>query len=135
MDRTTDPCVDFFRYSCGGWNKKNPIPPDQARWDVYGKLTDDNAQFLWGLLEEAGRPAPGRDAATQKIGDYFASCMDEPAIEKAGASPLKGDLDAIGSSPRRRRWPRSSAACTSATTARECSSASAPSRTSRTRRR
>ena len=97
MDRTADPCVDFFRYSCGGWNKKNPIPPDQARWNVYGKLTDDNAQFLWGLLEEAGRPAPGRDAAAQKIGDYFASCMDEPTIEKAGAAPLIGDLDAIAS--------------------------------------
>jgi endothelin-converting enzyme/putative endopeptidase len=95
MDRTADPCVDFFQYSCGGWNKKNPIPPDQARWDVYGKLTDDNAQFLWGLLEEAAKPAPGRDGATQKIGDYFASCMDAPAIETLGATPLKGDLDAI----------------------------------------
>jgi putative endopeptidase len=95
MDRAVDPCVDFFQYSCSGWNKKNPIPADQARWDVYGKLTDDNAQFLWGLLTEAGKPAPGRDAATQKIGDYFASCMDEPAIEKAGATGLKADLDAI----------------------------------------
>jgi putative endopeptidase len=95
MDRTVDPCVDFFQYSCGGWNKKNPIPPDQARWDVYGKLTDDNAQFLWGMLEEAARPGAGRDAITQKIGDYFASCMDEPALEKAGAAPLKSDLAAI----------------------------------------
>ena len=95
MDRAIDPCVDFFKYSCGGWNKKNPIPADQARWDVYGKLTDDSAQYLWGLLEEAAKPAPGRDAATQKIGDYFASCMDEPAIEKAGAAPLESDLAAI----------------------------------------
>src|SRR5882762_3459195 len=87
MDRSVDPCVDFFQYSCGGWNKKNPIPADQARWDVYGKLTDDNAQFLWGLLEEAARPAPGRDAPTRKIGDYFASCMDAPAIEKLGVTP------------------------------------------------
>ena len=95
MDRTVDPCVDFFQYSCGGWNKKNPIPPDQSRWDVYGKLTDDNAQFLWGMLEEAARPVAGRDAVTQKIGDYFASCMDEPALEKAGAAPLKSDLDKV----------------------------------------
>jgi endothelin-converting enzyme/putative endopeptidase len=99
MDRTVDPCVDFFKYSCAGWNKKNPIPPDQARWDVYGKLSDDNAQYLWGLLEAAAKPAPARDAATQKIGDYFASCMDEPAIEKAGAAPLKADLDAIAALP------------------------------------
>jgi endothelin-converting enzyme/putative endopeptidase len=95
MDRSVDPCVDFFKYSCGGWNAKNPIPPDQARWDVYGKLTDDNAQFLWGMLQEASRPAPARDAVTQKIGDYFAACMDEPALERAGASPIKGDLEAI----------------------------------------
>ena len=97
MDRTVDPCVDFFRYSCGGWNAKNPIPPDQSRWDVYGKLGDDNAQYLWGLLEDASRPLPGRDASTQKIGDYFATCMDETALAKAGLSPLKADRDAIAS--------------------------------------
>ena len=95
MDRAVDPCVDFFKYSCAGWNRKNPIPPDQARWDVYGKLTDDNAQFLWGMLEEASKTAARRDAVTQKIGDYFAACMDEPALEKAGASPLQGDLATI----------------------------------------
>jgi putative endopeptidase len=95
MDRSVDPCVDFFQYSCGGWNKKNPIPADQARWDVYGKLTDDNEQFLWGMLEDAARPRPDRDAVSQKIGDYFASCMDESALAKAGASPLRPDLDAI----------------------------------------
>ena len=99
MDRTVDPCVDFYTYSCGGWNKKNPIPPDQARWDVYGKLSDDNVQFLWGLLEEAGKQTPGRDAATRKIGDYFASCTDEAAIEKAGAAPLRDDLAAIDALP------------------------------------
>ncbi|PYQ53101.1 MAG: M13 family peptidase [Acidobacteria bacterium] len=95
MDRSVDPCVDFFSYSCGGWKRRNPIPPDQARWDVYGKLTEDNAQFLWGMLEESGKPSPTRDAATQKIGDYFAACMEEAAVEKAGATPLKSDLDAI----------------------------------------
>src|SRR5690349_5753260 len=53
MDRTVNPCTDFYRYSCGGWIKKNPIPPDQSRWDVYGKLAEDNQRFLWGILEEA----------------------------------------------------------------------------------
>ncbi|HEV7502430.1 MAG TPA: M13 family metallopeptidase N-terminal domain-containing protein, partial [Vicinamibacteria bacterium] len=95
MDRSVDPCVDFFQYSCGGWNKKNPIPADQARWDVYGKLTEDNEQFLWGMLEDAARPRSDRDAVSQKIGDYFASCTDESALAKAGASPLQPDLDAI----------------------------------------
>src|SRR5438552_17943503 len=97
MDRSVDPCVDFFAYSCGSWNKRNPIPPDQARWDVYAKLSDDNAQYLWGMLQEAAQPAPARDAATQKIGDHFAACMDEAALEKEGASPLQADLETIAS--------------------------------------
>jgi endothelin-converting enzyme/putative endopeptidase len=95
MDRSADPCVDFYQYVCGGWMKANPIPPDQASWSVYGKVTDENQQYLWGLLEEAARPAPGRTASEQKIGDYFAACMDEPAIEKAGAAPLAPELDEI----------------------------------------
>jgi endothelin-converting enzyme/putative endopeptidase len=96
MDRSADPCVDFYQFTCGGWMKNNPIPSDQASWSVYGKLTDENQQFLWGLLQVASdASAPNRDAATQKIGDYFYACMDEPAIEQRGASPLKSDLDAI----------------------------------------
>jgi putative endopeptidase len=95
MDRSVDPCVDFYRFSCGKWLEKNPIPPDRSRWSVYAKVGKDNQRFLWGMLEEAARPAPGRDANTQKVGDYFASCMDLPAIEKAGAAPLRPHLDAI----------------------------------------
>jgi endothelin-converting enzyme/putative endopeptidase len=95
MDRSAEPCVDFYRYACGNWNKLNPMPPDQARWNVYAKLEDENHRFLWGLLEEAARPTPGRNANQQKIGDYFQACMDEAALEKAGAAPLRRDLDAI----------------------------------------
>jgi endothelin-converting enzyme/putative endopeptidase len=95
MDRSVSPCEDLFRFSCGKWLDKNPIPADQSRWSVYAKAEDDNLRFLWGMLETASKPAPGRDANTQKIGDYFAACMDEPAIEKAGAAPLKERLDAI----------------------------------------
>jgi putative endopeptidase len=95
MDRSVEPCVDFYRYSCGNWNKLNPIPADQARWDVYSKLHDENLRFLWGLLEESGQLSPGRNANQQKIGDYFGSCMDEPAVEKAGAAPLRQSLDEI----------------------------------------
>jgi putative endopeptidase len=95
MDRTVDPCVDFYRYSCGGWMKKNPIPPDQSSWDVYGKLAEDNRRFLWSILEEAAKPSANRSKVEVEIGDYFNACMDEAAVEKAGAAPLKPELDTI----------------------------------------
>jgi putative endopeptidase len=95
MDRTVDPCVDFYAYSCGGWIKKNPIPPDQSSWGTYGKLEDENRAQLRTILENAANPSATRDAVTQKIGDYYASCMDEPAIEKLGAKPLLPELKRI----------------------------------------
>ena len=95
LDKSVDPCVNFYRYSCGNWIRNNPIPPDQSRWDVYAKLQQDNQLFLWGLLEQAAKPAPNRSVVEQEIGDYFQSCMDEAAVEKAGLMPLKPELDAI----------------------------------------
>ena len=94
MDRTADPCVDFYEYSCGGWKKMKPIPPDQTSWSVYGKLYEDNLNYLRGILEQAST-AKDRDAVTQKIGDYYAACMDEVEIEKLGTKPLQPDLKTI----------------------------------------
>ena len=94
MDRSIDPCADFYTYSCGGWQKNNPIPPDQTSWSVYGKLYEDNLKYLRSILEQAST-AKNRDAVTQKIGDYYAACMDEPAIEKLGAKPIQPNLAAI----------------------------------------
>ena len=95
MDKSADPCVDFFQYSCGGWKTKNPIPPDQVAWSVYGKLYQDNLNFLRGILEEAATEKGRRDAVTQKIGDFYAACMDEAAVEKRGPNAIKPQLDAI----------------------------------------
>ena len=53
MDRSVDPCVDFFKYSCGGWIKNNPIPRDQSSWDTYSKMEDENRSRLRGILEGA----------------------------------------------------------------------------------
>ncbi len=95
IDRAVDPCVDFFRFSCGKWNQLNPMPPDQSGWSVYQKLAQENQQFLWGVLEQAAKGGAARPANEQKIGDFFGACMAEAAVERAGAAPLKADLDAI----------------------------------------
>jgi putative endopeptidase len=95
MDKTADPCVNFYQYSCGGWKKNNPIPADQTSWSVYGKLYQDNLQFLRGILEQASVAGGQRDKVTQEIGDFYAACMDEATVEKQGISPVRGDLDAI----------------------------------------
>jgi len=95
MDRDADPCMDFYQYACGGWMRDNPIPADQAKWDVYAKLTQDNQRFLWGILEDLAARRNGRNAAQQKIGDYFAACMDEAAVERRGLKPLQPMLDRV----------------------------------------
>jgi len=105
MDKSADPCVDLYQYSCGGWIKKNPIPSDQPGWSVYGKLEEDNERFLWGILDDLARNTSGRNANQQKIGDYFAACMDEPAIEKLGAGPLKPYLDQINGLSSKKQLP------------------------------
>src|SRR3954469_15596457 len=96
MDKSADPCADFYQYSCGGWLRQNPIPADQASWSVYGKLADENQQLLWGILEDAAH-ASNRTPVQQKIGDLFASCMDEPALEKVGAAPLVAEVKTVES--------------------------------------
>ena len=95
MDKSVDPCVDFYHYSCGGWQKKNPIPADQTSWTVYGKLFEDNLNFLRSMLEQAAKPDPQRSAVEQKTGDFYAACMDETVVEKRGLAPIRPELDAI----------------------------------------
>ena len=89
LDQTADPCVDFYRFACGGWQRNNPLPPDQASWDVYSKLHDENLRFLWGLLIDAAAARPQRSPSEQKTGDHFAACMDLAAIDAAGVRPLE----------------------------------------------
>jgi putative endopeptidase len=95
MDTNVDPCTDFYTYSCGGWMKANPIPPDQTSWTVSSKLEDDNKLILRDVLETAAKPDSNRDATNQKIGDYYAACMDEKAIDAAGLKPIQPALDKI----------------------------------------
>ncbi len=95
MDKSVDPCVDLYRYSCGGWQKKNPTPPDQTSWSVYAKLYQDNLTFLRGMLEQAAQRDEQHNAVTQQIGDFYSACMDEGAVESRGVAAIQPELDAI----------------------------------------
>ncbi len=74
---------------------KNPVPADQSRWGTFDQLAEHNRAVLQGILEKAAVDKPNRTPVEQKIGDFYASCMDEQAIEKLGTQPLKAELDRI----------------------------------------
>jgi putative endopeptidase len=95
MDTSVDPCVDFYQYACGNWSKLYPIPNDAPDSDQFFNLDEYNRQVLHTILLAAAKPDPARDADTQKIGDYFASCVDDASIEQKGLSALRPELDRI----------------------------------------
>jgi putative endopeptidase len=95
MDTTADPCVDFYQYACGNWSKKHPIPSDAPYSDQFYNLEQYNRQVLHAILEKAAADTSTTDANTRKIGDYYASCMDEAAVQRKGLEPLQPELDRI----------------------------------------
>jgi endothelin-converting enzyme/putative endopeptidase len=95
VDKSIDPCNNFYRYSCNGWFKRNPLPADQASYGRFTELMELNRLHLKQILEETSTPAATRTANEQKTGDEYASCMDTAAINKRGLSPLKPELDRI----------------------------------------
>src|SRR3954470_3308395 len=95
IDKTADPCVDFYQYACGNWIKNSEIPADRAAWQSFSQLDERNLQIEKGILEKAAAGAAGRNAIDQKIGDLYGSCMDEKSVNAKGLAPLKPELDRI----------------------------------------
>ena len=95
MDKSVNPCEDFYEYACGSWRKNNPIPPDQARWGRFNELNEYNRKTLHQILEKASIKSANRSPIMQKIGDFYATCMDEKTVDSKGSAPLKPLLDRI----------------------------------------
>jgi putative endopeptidase len=94
LDRSVDPCVDFYQFACGGWMASHPVPADRSSWARFDELQERNDETLHRILETA---AAHPTADTRQIGDYYGSCMDEGSIDAKGGRPLQPDLDAIAS--------------------------------------
>jgi putative endopeptidase len=95
IDKTVDPCVDFYQYACGNWLKRAEIPADEPEWVSFLEVNERNQKTLRTILEKAATGGPERDATDQKIGDYYGACMDEKTVDAAGVAPLKPELDRI----------------------------------------
>jgi len=95
IDKAIDPCVDFYQYACGSWLKRAEIPADQTSWASFVEIREKNAAIMREILEKAAAENPGRDSITQKIGDYYGSCVDEKAVEAKGLKPLQAELDRV----------------------------------------
>ena len=94
LDRAADPCVDFYQFACGGWMASHPVPADRSVWARFDELQERNDEMLHQILESAAA-TPGPE--TKKIGDYYASCMDERGIDAQGIKPLQSEFDRIAS--------------------------------------
>ncbi|HEX9162406.1 MAG TPA: M13 family metallopeptidase, partial [Thermoanaerobaculia bacterium] len=88
-------CTNFYQFANGGWLKSNPIPAAYSRWGNFSVVETANLEKMHTILEEAAKANAPAGSDQQKVGDFYASCMDERAIERAGLTPIQADLNKI----------------------------------------
>ena len=95
LDRTCQPCDNFYQFAMGSWMKAHPIPAEYSSWGTFTQLRDNNLTALRTILDAATQATAPAGSNEQKIGDFYASCMDTAAIESAGLKPIAADLNEI----------------------------------------
>src|SRR6202035_124221 len=95
LDTTCKPCDDFYEFAMGGWMKANPIPAEYATWGTFAQLRDNNLTAMRTILDAAAKNSAPAASNEQKIGAFYASCMDTSAIETAQLKPIEGEIAVV----------------------------------------